>query len=96
MNSSFGIERPAAHTHEEHDRPARYLVIIESGGSPVARLFLDNREPVAEFDAAADEVAMMTTGLLAEHTAQSPEWDQALAGHSAAERAAAAVYTLDV
>jgi len=96
MNQGFGIERPAVHTHEEHDRPARYLVIIESGGSPVARLFLDNRELVAEFDAGADEVAMMATGLLADHSASLPEWDRALAGHSEAERAAAEVYTLDV
>lgn len=96
MNQGFGIERPAVHTHEEHDRPARYLVIIESGGSPVARLFLDNRELVAEFDAGADEVAMMTKELMPGKTASLPEWDRALAGHNAAERTAAEVYTLDV
>jgi len=96
MNQGFGIERPAVHTHEAHDRPARYLVIIESGGSAVARLFLDNWELVAEFDAAADEVAMMTKELMPGKTGRLPEWDRALAGHSEAERAAAEVYTLDV
>jgi len=96
MNPGYGIGRQSVHTQEEHDRPARYLVIIESGGSPVARLFLDNREPVAEFDAGADEVALMTKELMPGKTASLPEWDRALAGHSGAERAAAEVYTLDV
>ena len=34
--------------------------------------------------------------LSAAHDAGTTEWDRALAGHSAAERAAAEVYTLDV
>jgi hypothetical protein len=38
----------------------------------------------------------MTQGLAAAHDAGSAEWDRALAGHSATERAAAEVYTLDV
>jgi hypothetical protein len=59
-------------------------------------LFLDTREPVAEFDAGADEVGMMTKGLQPTRTAAKPEWDHALAGHSADERATAQVYTLDV
>jgi len=96
MDQSFGIAKPGEHSHEEHTRPARYLVLIGSAGSAVARLFLDDRVPVAEFDASADEVGMMTKGLVPERTARLPEWDRALAGHTAAERAAAEVYTLDV
>ena len=97
MNQSFGIAKPEAHGHEANDSPpAKYLVLIESAGSAVARLFLDDRVPVAEFDAGADEVGMMTAGLVPERSAPLPEWDRALASHTAAERAAAEVYTLDV
>jgi len=38
----------------------------------------------------------MIRGLAPSRDASGPEWDRALGGHSAAERAAAAVYTLDV
>ena len=97
MDQSFGIAKPGAHSHEEaHDRPAKYLVLIESAGAAVARLFLDDRVPVAEFDAGADEVGMMTTGLVPERSAPLPEWDRALAAHTVPERATAEVYTLDV
>ncbi|MEP7296251.1 MAG: hypothetical protein ABI702_08680 [Burkholderiales bacterium] len=92
----FGVEKPAAHVHGPHEAAARYLVLIESGGSGVARLFLDTRALVAEFDASAAEVSLMTQGLLPTRGAQGAEWDHALAGHSQAERAAAEVFTLDV
>ena len=62
----------------------------------MARLFLDTRELVAEFDAATEEAAQMTAGLVPARGANGPEWDRALEGHSAAERSAADVYTLDV
>jgi hypothetical protein len=75
---------------------ARYLVVIESGGSAMARLFLDTREQVAEFDASTEEVTLMTQGLVPVMGASGPEWDRALAGHSASERSAARVFTLDV
>lgn len=97
MDAGYGIERPAAHhSAEPHERPARYLVVIDAAGTGVARLFLDSREEVAEFDAGAEEVTMMTRSLLAARGATGPEWDRALAGHTAAERAAAEVYTFDV
>ena len=96
MSNDYGIQPPAAHRHTQHQRPARYLVVIDAGGGAVARLLLDTREQVAEFDAASEEVAVMSKGLAAARGAGGPEWDAALDGHSAAERAAAAVYTLDV
>lgn len=74
----------------------RYLVVIDSGGYMVARLFLETREQVAEFDAAVEEVSAMTSGLVPETVALNSEWDRALLGHNAAERAGALVYTLAI
>ena len=92
----FGLQRPAPHVHGPHEAAARYLVLIDAGGSAVARLFLDTRTLVAEFDASAAEVALMTQGLVPTRGAQAAQWDAALAGHSSAERDAAEIYTLDV
>lgn len=96
MSEGFGMEAPRAHAQGEHRRQTRYLVVIESAGTVVARLFLDTREPVSEFDAGTEEVVQMTAGLLATRGADGPEWQQALAGHSAEERRAAEVYTLEL
>jgi hypothetical protein len=96
MSQGFGGEAPRAHTSTQHQKPARYLVVIESGGVAIARLFLDTREQVAEFDAGAEEAVRMTAGLVPTRGADGPEWDRALAGHSADERSAAHVFTLDV
>ena len=96
MSQTFGMEAPRKHTQSPLQAPARYLVIIDSGGYMVARLFLESREQVAEFDAAAEEVAAMTLNLAAKSGAQGTEWDHALQGHSAAERAGAQVYALDL
>ena len=96
MSQSFGIESPGEHAHTPHRRPARYLVVIESAGAMIARLFADTREQVAEFDASTEEVAQMTRGLMPVAGALGPEWDRALDGHNAGERAAAEVYALDV
>lgn len=77
--------------------PARYLVLIESGGVSEAIMFTDQRIRVADFDAATEEVAVMTTGLKPAYgDGALPEWDEALSGHSASERSASVVYTLDV
>jgi len=94
MSQNFGSESPRTHVHTAHRRPARYLVVIDAGGYAVARLFLASREPIAEFDAATQEVAQLTAGLAPTRDADAPEWDRALEGHSAAERRAADVYTL--
>lgn len=96
MDGGFGIERPRPHGHPAHASPAKYLVLIKAADETVARLFLDTRVAVAEFDAGAEEVALMTRGLVPTHAALGREWDDALAGHSAAERAAAQVFVLDV
>ena len=97
MNHGYGIESPGAHhPPPNQQQPVRYVVIIDAGGSMVARLFVATRELAGEFDAGAEEIVQMTQGLQPERSASRPEWDRALAGHSAAERAAADVYTLDV
>lgn len=76
--------------------PARYLVLIDAGGARTALLFTPDRRLVAEFDASSEEVAVMSKGLVARSDAGLSEWDRALAGSSARERAEAKVYTLDV
>lgn len=96
MSQTFGMESPRAHPQASHRKPVRYLIVIDSGGSMVARLCLDTHEMVGEFDAAVEEVGSMTAGLIPAEGATGPEWDAALAGHSAEERAAARVYTLPV
>jgi hypothetical protein len=96
MSQGFGSESPRAHIQTSHRKPSRYLVVIDSGGFVLARLFLETREQVAEFDAGTEEAAQMMAGLVPTKGADGPEWDRALEGHSAAERRAADVYTLDV
>ncbi len=93
---SFGIEAHGKHPAASHRKPARYLLLIDSGGSTVAQLFTETREFAAEFDAGSEEVAVMTQRLKPVGGAEAPEWDHALEGHSKAERAAAVVYTLDI
>jgi hypothetical protein len=96
MNHGFGSESPRQHSQSPLRKTTRYLVVIDSGGSAVARLFLDTREQVAEFDAGTEEVTQMTLGLVPAKGAHGAEWDHALEGHSVLEREAAAVYTLDI
>ena len=90
------MEAPGKHSGAPLRRPARYLMIIDSGGVTIARLFLDDRAPAGDFDAGTEEVTVMTRGLTPVQGATGPEWDKALSGHNAAERAAAQVYTLDI
>ncbi len=96
MSQGFGMEKPAQHHPGALRQAARYLVVIESGGVMLARLFLKTREQIAEFDASTEETASMVNGAVSIKGADRPEWDRALAGHSAAERVAAAVYELEV
>ena len=96
MSQGFGQEMPGRHVQGLHRQAGRYLILISSGGFAVARLFTDSREQVAEFDASTEETAVMTKGQAPVSGASGPEWDKALAGHSAAERAAAEVYTLEI
>ncbi|MBV8035590.1 MAG: hypothetical protein JOY88_11090 [Pelomonas sp.] len=87
---------PQRHAQQDHRQVSRYLVVIASSAGPVAKLFLDSREQVGEFDAGTEEVAVMTRNATSSLGAAEPEWDKALAGHSAGERAAAMVYLLDL
>jgi hypothetical protein len=96
MGQGFGIERPPAHRHAPPRAAARYLVLIESGGAATALLFTEARELAGDIDAGSEEVAVMVRGLRPVVGAGGAEWDRALTGHGAAERAAAEVYTLDV
>jgi hypothetical protein len=96
MSQTFGMESPRQHNDAPRQAPARYLVIIDSGGYMVARMFLENREQIAECDAAVEEVTVMTKNTTPEVGALGAEWDAALQGHSTAERAGAEVYRLDV
>ena len=96
MSDGYGMESPHAHNQLQHRKPARYLVVIDAGGTMIARLFLETRELVGEFDAGSEEVAVMAKGLTPTIGATGAEWDQALDGHSAIERGGAEVYTLDV
>jgi hypothetical protein len=96
MGQGFGIESHSAHRHGAHRPPARYLVVIDSGGEQIARLFDERRVLVAEFDAGTEEVAVMARGLAPQTGADAAEWDQALASHSATERAGADIYLLDL
>lgn len=79
-----------------HSPPAKYLIVIDAGGSMVARLFDAQRKPLTDFDASSEEVAVMTTGLTPQRGALDADWARALSGHNPGERAGAEVYTLDV
>jgi hypothetical protein len=98
MTQRYGIEAPRAQVDAPALPPVRHLVLIDSASSAarVARLFLATHEEVAEFEASAAEVLSMTDGLVPSIGATGHEWDLALAGHSAQERATAEVYTLQI
>lgn len=96
MSQTYGIESPVGHVAPPPRQAVRYVVVIDAGGAAITRLMLDTREQVAEFDAGTPEVVQMIQGLAAAKVAHRPEWDAALRGHSAEERMAADVYTLDV
>lgn len=96
MSQTYGIETPGSHHSHPEREPVRYVVVIDAGDSTIARLLLATRQQVAEFDAGAPEVVQMLAGIRPAKTANSADWDHVLRGHSALERSAAHVYTLDV
>ncbi len=96
MSQTYGMESPSGHTAQTLRQPVRFVVVIESGDSPIARLMLETRQQVGELDAGAPEVIQMIQGLTPSKAASGPEWDAPLQAHSAPERAAAKVYTLAV
>ena len=75
---------------------AKYLVVIDSAGEMVARMFDEKLRLIVDFDASSSEVAVMTQGLVPMRGATDPGWHDALRGHSEHERQQAEVYTLDV
>ena len=78
------------------NKPARYLVLIESGEGMVARLFDAGHTALGEFDASSFEVAEMTSRNVPTVGIDAAVWGEALAGHSRQQQNAARVYTLDV
>lgn len=97
MGQGFGIESQGASAAGGPLRArARYLVVIDSAGETLARLFTQARIQLEAFDASTEEVAVMTRGLIAAQGAGGVEWNDALAGHTSDERRGAEVYTLDV
>lgn len=96
MSQTYGMESPKDHTKVLHRMPVWYLVVIESAGLKIARLFLATYEMVAEMDAAVEEVSSMIAGLTPVTGALGTQWDGPLAALSPDERASAAVYTLAV
>lgn len=80
-----------------HSSPVRFLIVIDSGGSMVARLFDVDRAHVLDMDASTEDVVATIVGAVpVDGGATAPEWDAALAGHSVDERASARVYALNL
>jgi hypothetical protein len=77
-------------------KPVRYLVLIESAGTPVARMFDADHTHILDIDATSEEVVDMTGGRVPEHNAGDAQWDAILQGHTAQERQAAQIFTLDI
>jgi hypothetical protein len=75
--------------------PARFLVLIESAGAMVARLFDARFTHLGDFDASSEEVAVMTSGVMPQRGVKGEHWGAALRGHSPEERAEALVFALD-
>lgn len=96
MSQTYGMESPGKHHAGASRPPVRFVVIIDGGGSAIARLLLDTREQVQEFEGGTPEVVQMIQGIVPVKGASGPEWDRALQAHSALERKAADVYTLPV
>ncbi len=74
--------------------PVKFLIVIDSGGSMVARLFDADLVHVMDMDASTEDVAATIEGVRPTEGAMAPEWDAALSGHSVMEREQAQVYTL--
>lgn len=79
-----------------HKTPVKYLVLIESDGAMVAKLYDAQLGHVNDIDASSEEVAVMTRGLDPVGNGNDPTWAKVLAGHGEVERRAAQVFTLDL
>lgn len=79
-----------------HKTPVKYLVLIESDGAMLAKLYDARYAEVNDIDAASEEVAVMTQGLMPQRCGNDATWSRVLAGHGEPERREARVFTLDV
>ena len=96
MSQDFGSEVPKPHTEVLHRKVTRYLIVIPAPDGPIAKLLDTGREQLAELDANTEEVTTMLRGLAPVMGAAGADWDKALSGHSAEERASTAIYTLNL
>lgn len=79
-----------------HKTPVKYLILIESDGAMLAKLYDAQCRHVSDIDASSEEVAVMTQGLMPRPVANDPGWARVLVGHGEPQRAAAQVFSLDV
>ena len=79
-----------------HKTPVKYLVLIESDGMAVAKLYDAQFGHVNDIDASSEEVAVMTRGLTPTENGNDATWSRVLEGHGEAHRRAAKIFTLDV
>jgi hypothetical protein len=79
-----------------HSTPVKFLILIDAAETRVARLFDAEHGHVMDMDASTEDVVATIDGVAPSLGATASEWDRALAGHSAAERAQAQVFTLAV
>ena len=79
-----------------HKIPVKYLVLIESDGAMLAKLYDAHYAEVNDIDAASEEVAVMTQGLTPQCSGNDNTWARVLAGHGEPQRQAARIYTLDI
>ena len=96
MSQDFGREVPKPHASAVLRKVARYLILIPAPDGPMAKLLDANREPLAELDANTEEVTTMLRGLTPAIGAVGADWDRHLSGHSATERAASKIYSLNL
>ncbi len=79
-----------------HKTPVKYLVVIESDGAMLAKLYDERLVHVNDIDASSEEVAVMTRGLAPSHSGNQAPWVGVLVGHGEAQRLTAQVFTLSV
>lgn len=79
-----------------HKTPVKYLVLIESDGAMIAKLYDHAYVHVSDIDGSSEEVAVMTRGLTPVRNANDNVWSKVLVGHGETERRAAEIYTLDL
>lgn len=94
MSQNYGRAMPSPHVQPIHREAAHYLVVIDSGKLPLARLLDAKRRQVAEFDANTEEATTLMRGVTPSRGATDASWDSALSGHSEDERRGAIVYEL--